>query len=64
MQIKTTALAVLLLATVLSGCGGGGGGAGEGGSSSVPPPPPLPDCEVYRLDCTIYNSLHFAGVEP
>ena len=62
MQIKTTALAVLLLATVLSGCGGGGGGAGEGGSSSVPPPPPLPDCEVYRLDCTIYNAYISQGL--
>ena len=34
MQIKFTALAVLLLATVLSGCGGGAGR--EGGGSSVP----------------------------
>ena len=60
MQIKTTALAVLLLATALSGCGGGGGG--EGGSSSVPPQPTLPDCQVYRLDCTIYNSYISQGL--
>ena len=60
MQIKFTALAVLLLATALSGCGGGGGG--EGGSSSVPPPPPLPDCDLYGLDCTIYNSYISQGL--
>ena len=59
MQIKTTALAVLLLATALSGCGGGGG---EGGSASVPPQPILPDCHVYRLDCTIYNSYISQGL--
>ena len=62
MQIKTTALAVLLLATALSGCGGGGGGTGEGGSSFVPPPPILPDCQVYRLDCPIYNSYITQGL--
>ena len=61
MQIKFTALAVLLLATALSGCGGGAGG-GEGGSSSVPPPPPLPDCIIYALDCTIYNSYISQGL--
>ncbi len=63
MQIKTTALAVLLLATALSGCGGGAGGkgGGEGGSSFVPPPI-LPDCHVYRLDCTIYNSYISQGL--
>ena len=60
MQIKTTALAVLFLATALSGCGGGGGG--EGGSSSVPPQPTLPDCYLYRLDCTIYNSYISQGL--
>ena len=60
MQIKFTALAVMLLATALSGCGGGGGG--EGGSSSVPPQPTLPDCHVYRLDCTIYNSYISQGL--
>ena len=59
MQIKTTALAVLLLATALSGCGGGGG---EGGSSFVPPPPPLPDCDLYGLDCTIYNRYISQGL--
>ena len=46
MQIKFSALTVLLLATVLSGCGGGAGR--EGGSSSVPPPPNLPDCDPLR----------------
>ena len=60
MQIKFTALAVLLLATALSGCGGGGGG--EGGSSSVPPQPPLPDCYLYGLDCSIYNSYISQGL--
>ena len=62
MQIKFTALAVLFLATALSGCGGGGGG--EGGSSSVPPQPTLPDC--HRLQTGLYHlqPLHFAGVEP
>ena len=60
MQIKFTALAVLLMATALSGCGGGGGG--EGGSSSVPPPPPLPDCYLYGLDCSIYNSYISQGL--
>ena len=61
MQIKFTALAVLLLATALSGCGGGGGGAGEGGSSSVPPQPNLPDCDHLR-DWTVQHlqQLHFA----
>ena len=62
MQIKTTALAVLLLATALSGCGGGGGGTGEGGSSFVPPPPPLPDCIIYALDCNIYNRYITQGL--
>ena len=62
MQIKTTALAVLLLATALSGCGGGGAGGGEGGSASVPPQPILPDCHVYRLDCTIYNRYISQGL--
>ena len=60
MQIKFTALAVLLLATALSGCGGGGGG--EGGSSSVPPQPTLPDCRLYGLDCTVYNSYISQGL--
>ena len=59
MQIKTTALTVLLLATALTGCGGGG--AGEGASSS-PTPPPLPACELYRLDCSIYNSYISQGL--
>ena len=64
MQIKFTALAVLFLATALSGCGGGGGGegGGEGGSASVPPQPILPDCYVYRLDCTIYNRYISQGL--
>ncbi len=60
MQIKTTALTVLLLATALSGCGGGSGG--EGGSASVLPQPTLLDCHVYRLDCTIYNSYISQGL--
>ena len=59
MQIKTTALAVLLLAMALSGCGGGGGG--EGGSSSATPPPP-PDCIILALDCSIYNSYISQGL--
>ena len=58
MQIKFTALAVLLLATALSGCGGGG----EGGSSSVPPRPTQPDCDLYGLDCPIYNSYISQGL--
>ena len=58
MQIKFTALAVLLLATALSGCGGGGGG----GSALQPPPPILPDCIIYDLDCTIYNSYISQGL--
>ena len=62
MQIKFTALAVMLLATALAGCGGGGGGAGEGGSSSVPPPPILPDCIIYALDCNIYNRYITQGL--
>ena len=62
MQIKFTALAVMLLATALSGCGGGGAGGGEGGSSSVPPPPPLPDCYLYGLDCPVYNSYISQGL--
>ena len=37
-------------------------GGGEGGSSSVPPPPTLPDCHVYRLDCTIYNRYISQGL--
>ena len=61
MQIKFTALAVMLLATALSGCGGGGSGGGEGGSSFVPPPP-LPDCALYGLDCTIYNAYISQGL--
>ena len=61
-RLNFTALAVLLLATALSGCGGGGGGAGEGGSASVPPQPTLPDCHVYRLDCTIYNRYISQGL--
>ena len=60
MQIKFTALAVLFLATALSGCGGGAGG--EGGGSSVPPQPTLPDCHVYRLDCNIYNRYITQGL--
>ena len=60
MQIKFTALAVLLLATALSGCGGGGGG--EGGSSSTPPPPTVPDCVLYSLDCPVYNSYISQGL--
>ena len=60
MQIKFTALAVLLLATALSGCGGGGGG--EGGSSSVPPQPNLPDCIIYNLDCIIYDRYISQGL--
>ena len=60
MQIKFTALAVLFLATALSGCGGGSGG--EGGSSSVRPQPILPDCIIYALDCSIYNSYISQGL--
>ena len=60
MQIKTTALAVLLLATALSGCGGGGGG--EGGSSSVPPQPTLPDYCLDEQYCFIYNSYISQGL--
>ena len=60
MQIKLTSFAVLLLATLLSGCGGGGSG-GEGGSSSATPPPP-PDCIILALDCSIYNSYISQGL--
>ena len=60
MQIKFTALAVLLLATVLSGCGGGAGG--KGGGSSVPPQPNLSDCDLYGLDCPVYNSYISQGL--
>ena len=60
MQIKFTALAVMLLAAALSGCGGGGGG--EGGSALQPPPPILPDCIIYALDCTIYNRYISKGL--
>ena len=45
MQIKYTALAIMLFATALSGCGGGGGGEGssgeEGGGEEVVHPFPL-----------------------
>ena len=61
MQIKFTALAVLFLATALSGCGGGGGG-GEVGSTLQPPPPVLPDCIIYALDCSIYNRYISQGL--
>ena len=61
MQIKTTALAVLLLATALAGCGGGGGG-GEVGSTLQPPPPILPDCIIYDLDCIIYDRYISQGL--
>ena len=61
MQIKTTTLAVLLLATALSGCGGGGGSGGEGGSSSATPPP-VPACVLYNLDCPVYNRYIAQGL--
>ena len=61
MQIKFTALAVLFLATSLSGCGGGAGGGG-GGSSSVLPPPNLPDCTRDEQYCSIYNSYISQGL--
>ena len=61
MQIKFTALAVMLLATALSGCGGGGGG-GEVGSTLQPPPPILPDCIIYALDCSVYNRYISQGL--
>ena len=60
MQIKFTALAVLLLATALSGCGGGGGG--EGGSSSVPPPPTPSRLHHLRPGLHHLQPLHFAGL--
>ena len=64
MQIKFTALAVLLLATALSGCGGGGGGGGEGGSSSVPASPNPSRLHHLRPGLYHLQQLHFAGVEP
>ena len=63
MQIKFTALAVLLLATALSGCGGGGGGAGEG---AVHPFPLNQSFQIASSTPGLYHlqPLHFAGVEP
>ena len=60
MQIKFTALAVILLATALSGCGGGGGG--EGGSSSDSPQSKLPTCRLYGQDCSVYNGYILQGL--
>ena len=65
MQIKFTALAIMLFATALSGCGGGGGGeggGGEGGGSSVPPQSKLPTCRLYELDCSVYNGYIAQGL--
>ena len=60
MQIKYTALAVMLLATALAGCGGGGG-EGNGGSS-VPPQSNPRNCILYALDCSIYNGYIAQGL--
>ena len=71
MQIKYTALAIMLFATALSGCGGGGGGEGssgeegggeEEGGSSVPPQSKLPTCRLYELDCSVYNGYIAQGL--
>ena len=66
MQIKYRALAIMLFATALSGCGGGGGGGegggGEGGGSSVPPQSKLPTCRLYELDCSVYNGYIAQGL--
>ena len=60
MQIKFTALAVMLLATALLGCGGGGGG--EGGSSSVLPKTIPPTCRLYGQACEVYNGYIAQGL--
>ena len=60
MQIKFTALAVMLLATALSSCGGGGGG--EGGGSSVPPKTNPPTCRLYGQTCEVYNGYIAQGL--
>ena len=60
MQIKFTALAVMLLATVLSGCGGGGGG--EEGGSSVSPQSNPPTCRLYGQACSVYNGYIAQGL--
>ena len=75
MQIKYRALAIMLFATALSGCGGGGGGevgggevgggevgGGEVGGSSVPPQTKLPTCRLYELDCSVYNGYIAQGL--
>ena len=71
MQIKYRALAIMLFATALSGCGGGGGGEGssgeegggeEEGGSSVPPQSKLPTCRLYELDCSVYNGYIAQGL--
>ena len=65
MQIKYTALAIMLFATALSGCGGGGGGegsSGEEGGSSVPPQSKPPTCRLYELDCSVYNGYIAQGL--
>ena len=61
MQIKTTALAVLLLVTALAGCGGGGGG--EGGGSSVSPS--IKPSKLHPLRTRLFRlqPLHRARVE-
>ena len=59
MQIKYIALAVSLLATVLSGCGGGGGG---GGGSSVSPQSNLQSCRLYGQACSVYNGYITQGL--
>ena len=59
MQIKFTALAVMLLATALSGCGGGGG---EGGGSSVSPQSIIPTCRLYGQACSVYNGYITQGL--
>ena len=48
MQIKFTALAVLFLATALSGCCGGGAGGEGGGSLRSTTQPTLPDCHYLQ----------------
>ena len=59
MQIEFTAPAValagMLLATALSGCGGGGGSSGF-------PPPDSPTCRLPGLDCSVYNGYIAQGL--
>ena len=64
MKIKYSALAVLLLYHgAPQACGRWrASGGGEGGGSSVPPQSNLPDCVVYRLDCSVYNSYITQGL--